>query len=107
MFLWNAGIYMDDKVKEKPAYYRRIVESRRVVKSCYCITLPVNPANCMDIYASREFWFRHYRKQRLEIIGLAADKEGLEQILCKMTLDITQKFGEINAENVKKFFAKQ
>lgn len=107
MFHWNAGIYMDNKVKEKPTHYRRIVESRRLVKSCYCITLPANDANCMDIYSSREFWFRYYRKRKLEIIGLAADREGLEVILCKMTQDIMKLFGEVNAKSVREYFEKE
>ena len=42
MFHWNAGLYMDDKVKRKPARYRRIVEGRRIAGTCYCITLPAN-----------------------------------------------------------------
>ena len=107
MFQWNAGIYMDDKVKEKPAHYRRIVGSRRLIRSCYCITLPVNSENCMDIYSSREFWFRHYRKQRLEIIGLAADWDGVEKILCEMTQDIMESCGEVNAKSIKQYFKKK
>lgn len=104
MFQWNPGIYMDDKVKEKPGYYRRLVERKKMFKSCYCITLPANPENCMDIYSSREFWFRYYRKRKVEIIGLAADENGVEQILARMAQDIMNSFGEMNAERVRAYF---
>lgn len=105
MFHWNAGIYMDEKVKKNPEKYRRRVEGKKLVRGCYCITLPINEKNCMDIYSSREFWFQYYRKQRLEIIGLAANRAGVEEILCQMTLDIVARFGEMNAETVRNYFS--
>ena len=104
VFHWNAGIYMDEKVKKKPQKYRRLVKKRKLVRGCYCITLPANEKNCMDIYSSREFWFQHYRKQNIEIIGLAADREGAMEILCQMASDITEAFGEMNAKNVRAHF---
>ena len=38
---------MDEKVKTKPAKYRKMVEKKRGLRSCYCITLPMNEKNCM------------------------------------------------------------
>ncbi len=104
MFHWNAELYMDDKVKRKPARYRRIVEGRKIAGTCYCITLPANEKNCMDIYSSRQFWFRYYRELDIEIIGLAADREGARQVICQMAQDIIRDFGEMNAESVKAYF---
>ena len=95
---------MDEKVKKKPARYRRIVESRKIARGCYCITLPANEKNCMDIYSSRQLWFRYYREQELEIIGLAANKAGIEEIICQMTQDIIRDFGEMNAGSVRAYF---
>lgn len=104
MLHWNAGIYMDEKVKKKPEKYRRLLANRKLVRGCYCITLPANEENCMDIYSSREFWFQHYQKQELEMIGLAADRVGVEDILCRMTQDIVAEFGEMNAKTVRAYF---
>lgn len=104
MFHWNAGIYMDEKVKKKPDRYRKMVERRKLVRSCYCITLPANEENCMDMYSSREFWFQYYRRQEIEIIGLAADRAGAEQLICQMTQDIIRDYGEMNAESVRAYF---
>ncbi len=101
---WNAGIYMDEKVKKKPKKYRRLVRKKKLVKGCYCITLPANEKNCMDIYSSREFWFRYNEKRNLEIIGLAANKNGVVEILGQMVCDITKAFGEMNAQNVRAYF---
>lgn len=104
MFRWSKEIYMDDKVKEDPQKYRKRVERRKPVLGAYCITLPANTNNCMDIYYSGEFWFKHYRKKKIAIIGLAASREGVEQILVQMTLDIMKKYGEMNADTVRQYF---
>lgn len=95
---------MDEKVKKKPDCYRRIVEGRKLARGCYCITLPANEENCMDIYSSRELWFCHYREQELEIIGLAANRAGARELVCRMAQDIIGAFGEMNAGSVKAYF---
>ena len=94
MFIWNPALYMDEKVKEEPKKFRRRLERRKLVKKCYCITLPINKQNCLDIY----------RKRKIHIVGLAADQEGVEEILQKMVTDIIAKYGTFNAACVKDFF---
>jgi hypothetical protein len=98
---------MDEKVKKNPDKYRRRVERKKLVRGCYCITLPVNEKNCMDLYSSREFWFQYYRKQTMEIIGLAADRAGAEELVCQMTLDIMEKYDRMDAETVRKYFLQE
>lgn len=104
MLLWSTDIYMDDKVKKSPQKYRRRIERRKALPGAYCITLPVNEDNCMDIYYSGELWFQYYRRKKLEIIGLAASREGVEQILVQMTSDMAERYGKINVEVVRKHF---
>lgn len=104
MFVWNPALYMDEKVKKEPKKFRRRLERRKLVRKCYCIALPANEQNCLDIYSSREFWFRYYRKRRIHIVGLAADKDGMENILQKIAADVYTKYGTINAACVKDFF---
>ena len=91
MFIWNPALYMDEKVKEEPKKFRRRLERRKLVKKCYCITLPINEQNCLDIYSSREFWFQYYRKRKIHIVGLAADQEGVEEILQKEIGEVFKK----------------
>lgn len=104
MFHWNTGIYMDDKVKKKPSRYRKILEKRKLVKSCYCITLPMNQENCLDMYSSRELWFQYYRNREMEIVGLAASQEGAEKLLCQIASDVAKLYGEVNAKRVREYF---
>ncbi len=104
MFHWNAAIYMDDTVKKKPSRYRRILEQRKLARGCYCITLPKNEANCFDVYSSRELWFRYYRHQDMEIVGLAANRENAEKLLCRMIQDIVVRYGGVDAKLVRNYF---
>ena len=104
MLYWNKNLYMDDKVKKHPERFRKRIERRKLVTSCYCITIASNSSNCMDIYCSRDFWFQYYRTKDLEIIGLAATREGAEEILQKMVQDIFQKKGKVDFESVSEFF---
>lgn len=106
MFYWNSSLYMDEQVQKNPKKYRRYLERKKIAKQCYCITLPVNGENCMDIYCSRELWFSYCRRCDMEIIGIAADKEGIQKVLCDIVKDIVAKYGTVNSEMVKKFFSK-
>lgn len=104
MFHFHGKIYMDEKVKEKPGKYRKMIEKRRPVRRCFVITLPVNEKNSMEVYSSREFWFRHYRKAGLEIIGLAADRDGAEDLLCQIARDVYRTYQVVDASHVKLYF---
>lgn len=96
---------MDEKVKKRPERYRKIIDQKKFVRGCYCITTPINEQNCLDIYSSREFWFQYYQEQDIQIVGLAANRYGAEQILCELVQDVYHTYGEVNAKSVKRFFA--
>ena len=104
MFIWNKKIYMDDKVCKSPYKYRRIVERKKVVKACYCITLTANNNNLMDIYSSRELWFKYRRLMGLEIIGMAADWDSAVSIVGRIVRDIYSSKGYISPEALREFF---
>lgn len=104
MFHFHGEIYMDDKVKEKPGRYRRMVEKRHSIRRCYVIALPVNGENALEIYSTREFWFRHYREAGLEIVGLAADRDGADMLLCRIVRDVYRRYQAVDADRIQSFF---
>lgn len=104
MFIWNRKIYMDDKVRKSPYKYRKMVERKKIAKACYCITLPANNNNLMDIYSSRELWFKYRRLMGLEIIGMAAGKESAFQMAGRIVRDIYTEKGYISPEALREFF---
>lgn len=106
MFKWNHKIYMDDVVRKDPIKYRRIIERRKVTKNCYCITMPANEMNSMDIYSSRELWFKYRRLQGLEILGLASNKTNAIELVQQIIDDVYKEKHDVNAETLHEFFSK-
>ena len=104
MFRFHGKIYMDEKVKEKPGKYRKMVEKRHGLRRCFVIALPVNEKNTLEVYSSREFWFRHYRNMGLEIVGLAADRDGAETLLCQIVRDVFYTYQVVDADHVHSYF---
>lgn len=104
MLVWSPKLYMDAAVAGKPEKYRRMAEQHESLHAVYCITLPVNRENSMEIYSSRELWFQYYRNRRLTVIGLARSREGAQELVCRICRDIYQKFGKISAKEIQSFF---
>lgn len=103
-FIFHTGLYMDEKVKKKPEKYRRMIENRRSARKCYVITLPVYEKNSMEMYSSREFWFRHYRTVGLVIIGMAADRDSAEHLLCRIVQDVYSAYRMVDAGHIRAYF---
>ena len=74
------------------------------MKNCYVLTLPLNEKNCLDIYSSREFWFKYYHERDLKIVGIAASKDSAEELLCQMITDIYGTYQDVDANTVRRFF---
>jgi hypothetical protein len=74
------------------------------MKRVYCITLPVNGENTMEIYSSGELWFQYYRERELVVIGLAGTKEKAGKLASQICLDIVQQQGDITQKLVREYF---
>lgn len=102
--IWNKKIYMDEKVQKKPIKYRRRIERGKLLPECFCIALPANSDNTLDIYSSREFWFKYQAELGIEIVGLAADRDGAVELIQKMFFDIAGEKGAFNSKTVSEYF---
>lgn len=102
--VWNKKIYMDEKVMKNPIKYRRRIEKGKILPECFCIALPANKLNVLDIYSSCEFWFKYQAYKGVEIVGLAADREGAIRLVEKIAFDIISEVGEFNSKTVAQYF---
>ena len=102
--VWNRKIYMDDKVLKKSVKYRRMIERGKVLPAWKFISFSDNIDNSIDIYSSREFWFKYQAETGIEIVGLASDYAGVLELLKKMVSDIISEKGEFNSETVSEYF---
>ena len=102
--IWNKKIYMDEKVHREPIKYRRRIERGKFIPECFCISLPANNENALDIYSSREFWFKYQAEIVIEIVGLAADYNGAVGLVERIVSDIISEKGEFNSKTVSEYF---
>ena len=98
-------MYLDEKIARCRKKYQRILEKRKLTQVVYCITLPVNGENTMEIYSSRELWFQYYREKKLVVIGLAKTKENAEKLAAQICLDTVERQGDISPTLVREYFS--
>ncbi len=98
-------MYMDEKVNKRPAKYRKLAGRKKFLKKCYCITLPANRSNMMDIYPSGELWLKYNAAQGTEVIGIASCEENVVQLVAEIVQDIYKKYGDISPELLREFFS--
>ncbi len=104
MLIWSSKMYLDEKFAGKRRACQKFLEEKRPGRAVYCITLPVNGKNIMEIYSSRELWFRYYRERSLVVIGLAATREHAKKLAAQICLDILQEQGDISPATVREYF---
>lgn len=97
-------MYLDEKIARRRKKYQRILEKKKLVQTVYCITLPVNGENTMEIYSSRELWFQYYRKKKLVVIGLAKTEENARKLAAQICLDTIRRRGDISPALVREYF---
>lgn len=100
-------MYLDKRLAKKRTYYQRQLEKNKLKRIVYCITLPVNGDNTMEIYSSGELWFRHYREREMVVIGLAATRENAQRLAAQICLDTVQRQGDISPILVRHYFQGQ
>lgn len=105
MLVWNPKLYMDASVAKRPGKYRRILEENKLVPHIYCITLPEDGKNSMEIYSSRELWFQYYRQRKMTVIGMAKNEESAKELLLQICRDIYLQKGTVSAFEIQNFFA--
>ncbi len=104
MLVWSPNIYLEEKIARQKKKYRRLLQKKKMLRTVYCITLPVNGKNIMEIYSSRELWFQYYREKRLVLIGLAKTDEGAKKLAAQICLDTVKRQGDISPSLVAQYF---
>ena len=97
-------MYLDADLAPKKKRYQKLLEKNKRTRPLYCITLPVNGENMMEIYSSAELWFRWYRERDLTVIGLAGSREKAERLTAQICLDMICREGDISPGIVREYF---
>ncbi len=104
MLHWSSKMYLDADLVPQKKRYQKLLEKKKRTRSLYCITLPVNGKNMMEIYSSGELWFRWYQERELTVIGLAGSREKAQRLAAQICLDTVCKEGDISPGIVREYF---
>ncbi len=105
MLKYNKKMYMDKNVAKHPRRYKRYLKKQKPLKIFYCIVMPANDENCMDIYSNGQFWLKYmHETSDMEVIGLAHSRSSALKLVENMMMDIYRKNQDISAEAVHDFF---
>lgn len=89
MIEWHEDMYMDDIVAENPAGYKQLVsDDRPCIPAIYCILPASNEDNLLDIISCNELLFRHYKRNRMHIIGLAVSYKKALELVKEIVMDV-------------------
>lgn len=102
MIVWYHDMYMDEYVSENPDKYKLLVEDDRVcIPSIYCIAIASNADNMFDIISCNELLFKHYKRNKLYVIGLATSHSGAVDLVMNIVSDIYESTGGFD---VRRYF---
>lgn len=94
MIDWYKDLYMDSEISKSPEMYMQIAEGGRIdITPVYCIAIASNEANLLDIISSNELYFKHYRRNTIHVIGLAASYRTALELASGILLDVYRKTG--------------
>lgn len=104
MLIWSSRIYLDQEISKRRKKYQHMLEKNKLRLPVYCITLPINGENTMEIYSSHELWFQYYRHQSLTLIGLAKTKESAWKLAAQICLDTVSRNGDVTPALIQEYF---
>lgn len=91
---WYNNLYVGEKAKRRKHKIIMKTITRKPQIGIYYITLPLNDANSLEIYPSYILLQKHYRKQKMLIIGIS---EGYDEALLltqEIIMDCYNKTGQ-------------
>lgn len=101
MVEWYNDLITDDFLTKCSDEIICNIINRKTVHSIYCICLPSNDKNLLDIINANEFKFPHYDKITTKVIGISKGKDSAVNIVKNLVENIYKSTG---AYDVKGFF---
>jgi hypothetical protein len=108
MLKWSPRLYMDSVVAKHPRFYQHVLKKHLMMFSVFCLVLPQNENNSIEIYNIREIWFRWERKHTrnpIMVIGIAHDRDEAKKLLVQMCEAVYQVYGTVNAKKIHDYFS--
>ncbi|MBQ3600452.1 MAG: hypothetical protein II992_04515 [Lachnospiraceae bacterium] len=93
MIIWYKHLYYEGQSGQKVEEWKRQIENQKLMFPIYCITLPTNPKNLLDIIPVNELLFPYYKRKNITVVGLAGTKMAAMQLVARIVDEVYKKTG--------------
>ena len=99
MIVWANDLRCSEKTEKAGRRMKRRVQTGRILLHLYCIAIPQNTQNVLDIIPAREFKRPPYRTMEVKVIGIAKGETEAKELVRQMIEELYQKTGGFDAES--------
>lgn len=96
MIVWYEHLFYKNQSGYKVDDWKKKVESGKCLFPIYCVCLPSNPANLLDIMSAHELLFPYYKKKKVVIVGLASNREAAILLAAEIVNEVYNKTGDFD-----------
>jgi len=99
MIVWANDLRCSEKTEKAGRRMKRRVQTGRILSHLYCVAIPQNEKNVLDIIPARELKQRPYREMAVKVIGIAKGEAEARELVRQMIEELYQKTGGFDAES--------
>lgn len=104
---FNKKIYYGENAKKKGNRIIKKLKTNAGQLNTYVITLPVENNGLLEIYHTTILMHDYFRKQPLEVVGIACGYEEALSVVVKIIDEVYEKTGQFDVRNYLREKAKQ
>jgi len=97
MIVWANDLRCSEKKEKAVRRMKRRIMTGRILRKLYCVTIPQNPQNVMDVIPARDLKRRPYRAMTVKVIGMAKGEAESRELVRSMVEELYQKTGGFDA----------
>lgn len=101
MVKWCKNPYLDETLTGKWKKIRKRMEREKLLLGYYCIVLPSNPENLLDIICCNELLFPYYKRKTIYAVGMSKSRDGAVLLVKEMVEDM---YGDTGSICPKEYF---
>jgi hypothetical protein len=96
MVLWTSRLYVGDKIRKKKEKVVASINNSEATFGVYCIAFASHQDNLFDIMDANELLFPHYKRSKVQIVGLAKGKSEALELVQTMLMEVYHKTGSFD-----------
>ncbi len=94
MITWRDPLICDSEMQMRLPGIKHRLENGMQAENCYCLILPANPENVLEIVRADEQFFSFYRQRGVTVLGLAGSRREAVALAKEMITRQVQETGQ-------------